>query len=162
MALRRKQVKRFIPHPLERHAEGFFQLNPDIERIVLTRPAPERPRRYFEDSNAESFHLMPESCPILRGIIDALLNDLTEERREQLFNRIFNDVTNPFRTALNNALNDKHRLMRSVERRVDELQTTLKSVKLERPEEEQNAEENTATFTIVGDSRQAYEEDDDE
>lgn len=107
---------------LRQRATRFLQANPDVQTVTLRRPLPKVKRTYTSASD-ECFGRMPESCPIVRSILEAMLPeglrvlrpDGTEvdlsDLRNDIFQRMHDEVTTKFRSALEEVCQQKHTLL---------------------------------------------------
>jgi hypothetical protein len=107
---------------LRQRATRFLNDNPDVQMVTLRRPLP-KPKRTYSNGNAEAYGRMPESCPIVRSILESLLPDGlrvlrpdgmevdVSDLRNDIFQRIHDDVTSKFRTALEEVCDQKHALL---------------------------------------------------
>lgn len=117
-------------------AKEFLMENPEVEAVTIRRQI-DPPRQVFDSPNSESYHLMPESCPIVREVLHEHLTSgetITEDLIERIFSSLHDRVTDPFRDALTSALTDKHRALRELRglrKKIDEI---IPRIETERPE----------------------------
>jgi hypothetical protein len=107
---------------LRQRATRFLNDNPDVQMVTLRRPKP-KSKRTYTSANDECFGRMPESCPIVRSILEAMLPeglrvlrpDGTEvdlsDLRNDIFQRMHDEVTTKFRSALEEVCAQKHTLL---------------------------------------------------
>ncbi len=106
---------------LRNRVDRFLKDNPDVVTVTLKRPKP-KSKRTYTSANDECFGRMPESCPVVRSILEALLpDDLRVQRdgkdvdvsdlRNDIFQRMHDEVTMKFRNALEEVCNQKHTLL---------------------------------------------------
>lgn len=96
-------------------AERFLKENPELTALTMRLPPKATPRTY-SGANHECYGRMPESCPIVRDILQKHLpGDEYEDLRDAIFSDIYSQVTVPFRTALEQVLEQKWRLIRATE-----------------------------------------------
>lgn len=110
---------------LRQRVRNFLRDNPDVQQVTLKRPPPKEKKRVYKNANEECYGRMPESCPIVQGILNRLLpadGAMTirdgkgdevdiESLREQIFSEIHSQVTSRFRDALNEVCEQKHVLL---------------------------------------------------
>lgn len=100
-------------------------------------------RQPFKYTSQESFHHMPESCPIVQAAITEFLADkVDEETRDKLFEAIKDRVTSRFRRALDNVLEDKYRLILFIRDQRELGDAALDDVLEYPPEETERAQRN--------------------
>ncbi len=106
---------------LRSRVDRFLRDNPDVQTVTLKRPKP-KSKRTYTSANDECFGRMPESCPIVRSILEALLPDDLRVRRDgkdvdisdlrnDIFQRMHDEVTTKFRSALEEVCAQKHTLL---------------------------------------------------
>lgn len=107
---------------LRTRVDRFMKENPDVQLVTLKRPKPKQKRTY-SNGNAECYGRMPESCPVVKAVLEQFLPDnlrITREDgtsvqaewlRDEIFTKIHNDVTSKFRSAFEEVCEQKHVLL---------------------------------------------------
>jgi hypothetical protein len=110
---------------LRARVRNFLRDNPDVQQVTLKRPPPKEKRRVYKNANEECYGRMPESCPIVQGILNRMLptdgsmsirdgngDEISiEDLRDRIFSEIHSQVTSRFRDALNEVCEQKHVLL---------------------------------------------------
>lgn len=113
---------------LRQRVRSFLRDNPDVLQVTLKRPPLKETRRVYKNANEECYGRMPESCPIVQGILsrnlptDGSMKILDEKGiekdieslRDEIFREIHSQVTSKFRDALNEVCEQKHVLVTRV------------------------------------------------
>lgn len=128
---------------LRSRVDRFLKDNPDVQLVTLKRPKPKQKRTY-SNGNAECYGRMPETCPVVKSILEQFLPDdltitradgtsiQTEWLRDEIFTKIHNEVTTKFRAALEEVCDQKSILLtrlrnqqRSLRDWIDEAETEI-------------------------------------
>lgn len=129
---------------LREKADSFLRNNPDVQAVTLRRPPPKDAKLVYTNANQECYGRMPESCPIVQGILNWALPPgmkiVGEDGREinvsnlrdEIFSEIHSQVTGKFRRALEDVCEQKHLLLARVREQhkhlagwIDEAETLL-------------------------------------
>ena len=106
---------------MRQRATRFLKENPDVQLVTLRRPQPKQ-RRVYSNASAEAYGRVPETCPVLQGILNRHLpndfkladGDTYEDLRDRIFNEIHNQITEKFRVALKEVCEQKFLLISRV------------------------------------------------
>lgn len=130
---------------LRNRVDRFLKDNPDVVTVTLKRPKP-KSKRTYTSANDECYGRMPESCPVVRSILEAMLPeglrvqraDGTEvdlsDLRNDIFQRIHDDVTTKFRNALEEVCNQKHILLSRTRNQHRQMRDWVEECETEIPE----------------------------